>query len=369
MNGNLALTNGRIFTEYDTWDDRALLIADGFIVDVVPADGIPDGYRQVNAQGGTICPGLIDLQIYGSGDDLFSAELSKESLHRIDQRLLKQGCTSWMPTLATNSLAVFKEAIAVFQDAQSPVALGLHLEGPFLNPAKRGAHPAELIIQADVALLADLLAEQDVVKIMTIAPELMQADCISYLLEKGIKLTAGHSTATFAEANRAFDQGVTMVTHLWNAMSAFHHREVGLPGAAMLHDKASASIIVDGIHVDYEAVKVAKEMMAERLFLITDAVASCQKGIYQHILNQDHYTLPDGTLSGSALSLLQAVKNCVQQVGIDLAEALRMATLYPARLIDRQDIGNLRPGSRANVLVFNDEFEVQQLVFQGELLS
>ena len=120
MNGNLALTNGRIFTEYDSWDDRALLIADGFIVDVVPADAIPEGYTQVNAQGRTICPGLIDLQIYGSGDDLFSAELSKESLHRIDQRLLKQGCTSWMPTLATNTLAVFKEAIAVFQDAQSP---------------------------------------------------------------------------------------------------------------------------------------------------------------------------------------------------------------------------------------------------------
>ncbi len=366
MNQNLAFTNGRIFSEHQIWDQHALLISGDRIVDIVPKQDIPNDFEINDVGGAIICPGLIDLQIYGTDTDLFSAELSVESLNRIDQKLLKQGCTSYMPTLATNTLEVFAEAIAVFKEAKSQVALGLHLEGPFLNPAKRGAHPEELIIQATKPLLQSLLAEQDVVKIMTIAAERMDQECIDYLLELGVQLTLGHSTATFQQATHAFDNGIGMVTHLWNAMSPFHHREVGIPGAVFSHGSASASIIVDGIHVDYQAVRLSKELMGDRLFLITDAVAACNKGVYQHVFNGDHYVMPDGTLSGSALSLLQAVKNCVHHVGIALDEALRMATCYPAKLIGRADLGNLNQNSVANVLVFNADFEVQQVVFQGE---
>ena len=184
-----------------------------------------------------------------------------------------------------------------------------------------------------------------------------------------ILLSAGHSNATFEEAKLSFDKGIKTVTHLWNAMSPLHHRNVGLPGATYIHSSVYASIIVDGIHVDYEAVKISKEIMKQRLFLITDAVAKCEKDIYHHILNGDHYVLPDGTLSGSALTMLKAVQNCVQKVNIPLDEALRMATLYPANLIDRQDLGRLDEGSVANVLVFDADFNVDAVYFKGKLVE
>ncbi|MGV6944586.1 N-acetylglucosamine-6-phosphate deacetylase [Sphingobacterium kyonggiense] len=369
MKLKLAYSNGKIFDAYSIHEGKALLINNGHIEGIVPENKIPGDYQIRDVQGANICPGLIDLQIYGTGVDIFSSELTKESLLRIDQQLLAQGCTSYMLTLATNTLEVFEEAIRVFRDTKTRAALGLHLEGPFLNPKKRGAHPAELIQQATLPILKGLLdGNSDVVKMMTIAPELVEQDCVDYLNEQHILLSAGHSMATYSEATNAFNHGVPTTTHLWNAMSPLQHREVGLPGAVFNHATACASIIVDGIHVDYEAVKISKKAMQERLFLITDAVAACQKGIYQHILNEDHYVLPDGTLSGSALTLLQAVKNCVEKADIPLDESLRMATLYPSRLINREDLGTLEVGTVANVLVFDENFKVKTVVLEGEEL-
>lgn len=367
MKHKLALINGRIFTEFQIFEQHALLIDSDRIAGIVPQDELPEGFEILDVKGANISPGLIDLQIYGTGEDLFSAELTVDSIHRIEQNLLKQGCTSFVLTLATNTLELFNQAIAVFEEAKPKVALGLHLEGPFLNAAKRGAHPAELIQKASLELLGSVVeGKEHIVKMMTIAPELTDQECIDYLNDKGVLVTAGHSAATYKEATHAFDHGVPAVTHLWNAMSPLHHRDVGLPGAAFNHDEVCASIIVDGIHSDFETIKISKELMGERLFLITDAVAKCDKGIYQHVFNHDHYTMPDGTLSGSALTMLKAVENCVKKVGISLEESLRMATLYPARLFGRHDLGNLNSGSIANVLVFDQDFQVQQVVFQGE---
>src|SRR5690606_28050082 len=171
--------------------------------------------------------------------------------------------------------------------------------------------------------------------------------------------------ATCQEGVDGFEAGIKAATHLWNPMSPFHHRDVGLPGAVFTHPKAVASIIVDGVHVDFAAVKLSKQLMGERLFLITDAVATCNKGIYRHRLEGDHYVLEDGTLSGSALSLLKAVKNCIEKVDISLDEAIRMATLYPTRLIGRDDIGSFRIGAKANILVFNADFEVESVNVEG----
>lgn len=367
MKRNIALINGIIYSEYDIFRDKALLISGPTIRGIVDISDIPDGYEQVDVGGSHICPGLIDLQIYGSGESLFSAELTIDSLHKIECHLLEQGCTSFYLTLATNTLEVFRRAMAVFEEAAPKVAMGLHLEGPFLNAAKRGAHPQELIVEPQVSVLEELFAEHgDAVKMMTIAPENVSEACVRFLLERGVLLSAGHSNATREEAMAAFDTGVRAVTHLWNAMSPLHHRNVGVPGATFLHPSVCASIIVDGIHVDFEAVKLSKQLLRERLFLITDAVASCNKGIYKHVLNGDHYVLPDGTLSGSALTLLKAVENCVSRVDIALDEALRMATLYPADLIGRKDIGRLAEGTVANVLVFSSTFEVESVYFMGE---
>lgn len=363
----VALVNGKIFNGEIFLEGHALLIVDDKIKGIVSMHALTKEYEQIDVDDAYISPGLIDLQIYGTGGDLFSADLHESTLQRIENNLLDQGCTSFMLTLATNTLEVFKEAINVFLSAKPKVALGLHLEGPFLNSAKRGAHPQELIIEGTPERITDLLEDSgDVVKMMTIAPELMANESIAYLLGRGVVLSAGHSAATFEQGTAGFNKGIQTATHLWNAMSPLHHRDMGLPGAVSAHSNARASIIVDGIHVDYNVVKLSKKLLGERLFLITDAVAKCDKGIYQHILKDDHYVLPDGTLSGSALTLLQAVANCVKYVCIPLEEALRMATVYPAQVIKRTNIGNFNEGSLANVVVFDASFQVTTVFFHGQ---
>ncbi|GHE46647.1 N-acetylglucosamine-6-phosphate deacetylase [Sphingobacterium griseoflavum] len=365
-NQKIALVNGRIFNGDDVFLGHGLLMDAGRIQGIFPMRAIPQDYLQVDVERGHISAGLIDLQIYGTGNDLFSAELSMDSLDRIERNLIMQGCTSFMLTLATNSIAVLHKGIEIFKDWQPKAALGLHLEGPFLNKAKGGAHPAKYMLEPSLENMEELLRDaQGVVKMMTIAPELIDQAVVKELRRRGILLSAGHSAASFQEANEGFSSGIQAVTHLWNAMSPFHHRDTGLPGAVFQHDKVKASIIADGVHVDFQALKLSKKLLGDRLFLITDAVATCDKGPYQHVRKIDHYTLPDGTLSGSALTLLQAVGNCVVQADIALEEALRMATSYPAELLGRSDIGNLNTGSSANVLVFDAEFGVQQVYMGG----
>lgn len=367
MKSKIALTNGIIFTGNDTLTHKALLIAGESIQGIVDESNIPEEFDIIDVGGKNISPGLIDLQIYGAAGSLFSAELTADSINKIEQTLLREGCTSFYLTLATNTLEVFKEAIAVYNSTSSEVALGLHLEGPFLNPIKRGAHPEELIIEGSESIMEDLLAEDEsAVKMMTIAPELMRSECIQYLQRKGILISAGHSNATYQEAYNSFDAGVKTVTHLWNAMSPLHHRNVGLPGATYNHHSVHASIIADGIHVNFETIKISKVMMGERLFLITDAVTSCDKGIYKHVINKDHYVLPDGTLSGSAVTMIKSIENCVKYADISLDEAIRMATLYPANLIKRKDLGRLEQGALANILVFDDAFQVNSVFFKGK---
>lgn len=366
MNKNIALHNGTIYSGYDVLHRKSILLKEGKIEAIIEEDRIPDHYEKYDLAGAYVCPGLIDLQIYGTGTDLYSADLTSACIGRIEDNLLKQGCTSFYLTLATNSIQLFQQAIAVFQATSRKTALGLHLEGPFLNAKKRGAHPAELVIPISKPILEELFFEaNDVVKIMTVAPELADVESLAFLQDRNVLISAGHSNATFEEATASFDQGITAVTHLWNAMSPLHHRDAGLPGATFQHDKICASIIVDGIHVDYEAVKISKRIMGERLFLITDAVASCNMSTYQHILHDDHYVLPDGTLSGSALTLLKAIANSVQKVGIPLDEAIRMATLYPARLMNLTHLGELKAGYCANITVFDADFEVKAVFLAG----
>lgn len=362
-----ALVNGRIFNGDTIFLDHALVMQGDRIHGIFPEYALPENVDRVDMHQANVCAGLIDLQIYGTGKDLFSADLTVECIRRIEKSLLAQGCTSFMLTLATNTLSIFKEGIRAFQEAQPRASLGLHLEGPFLNPAKRGAHPAELILNPTPDHIYDLFSEDSgTVKMMTVAPEIMDDVCIRLLLERGILLSAGHSAASFRQGMQGFSKGIRAATHLWNAMSPLHHRDTGLPGAIFADHNVAVSIIVDGIHVDYEAVKFSKRMLGRRLFLITDAVGACDNGIYQHVFKEDHYVLPDGTLSGSALTLLQAIENSVTKVGIPLDEAIRMATLYPAQVIGRTDIGHLGRDAVANVLVFDEDFQVKTVYFEGE---
>lgn len=362
----IAIINGILLNATDPRVGTAVLITGDRIDALVPEAEIPSEYIHWDAQGHYISPGFIDLQIYGGGGVLFAEEPSAERLQTMADALVHSGTTGFYLTLATNTFDILKKSIEVAQRAVHPAFMGLHFEGPFLHPDKRGAHPTSCLQQPDIEVFRDLLAHAaGTVKMMTIAPELFNPEQIAYLRDAGILLSAGHSTATFEEATQSFAAGISAVTHLFNAMSPLNHRASGLPGAVFLSEQVCASIIVDGIHLSYETVAISKKIMGERLFLITDAIAPSSSGTYHHRLNGDHYVLPDGTLSGSALTMMDAVKNSVRHVYIPLEEAIRMATSYPARLIGAQDQGQIAAGFLANLTVFDADYQIKQVFLHG----
>lgn len=320
-----------------------------------------------------VVPGFIDLQIYGAGGRLFSAEPTVESLAIIEDDLLKKGTTGFLACMATNTPEVFNECIKAAKVHRSTAknCLGLHLEGPFLNPKRLGAHVPEFVRKASLDEIKALLDFGDgVIKMMTIAPELQDDEVISYLLDNGVVISLGHSNATYEEATNAYNKGVQTTTHLFNAMSPIHHREPGIPTAIFNHNKAVASIIVDGRHVDFEVVKFAKKLLKDRLFLITDAVTECNNGPYQHVKSGDKFVMPDGTLSGSSLTMLQAVKNCIEHCDISFLEAINMATKYPAKLIGIEKLtGEIAINKSADLLVLDENLNLKEVIFKGEKIS
>ncbi|MCX2475485.1 N-acetylglucosamine-6-phosphate deacetylase [Pedobacter sp. MC2016-05] len=320
-----------------------------------------------------LVPGLIDLQIYGAGGKLFSAEPTVEALRVMEDDLLKKGTTGFLACMATNTPEVFHACIATAKEYRSSARnlLGLHLEGPFLNPKRLGAHVPEFVRRATLDEIKELLDFGDgVIKMMTIAPECNDEKVISYLIDNGVVVSLGHSNATFEQANAAYNMGMHTTTHLFNAMSLIHHREPGIPTALFNHNRAMSSIIVDGQHVDFEIVKFAKTLLKERLFLITDAVTECNTGPYQHIKRGEKYVMPDGTLSGSSLTMLQALKNCVEYCDIALSEAINMATVYPAKLIGIENLtGKIVSGGDANLVIIDNDLNLKQVFFHGEEVS
>lgn len=320
-----------------------------------------------------VIPGFIDLQIYGAGGKLFSAEPTVESLTVMEDDLLKKGTTGFLACIATNTSEVFNECIKVAKEHQSIAknCLGLHLEGPFLNPKRLGAHVPKFVRKASLDEIKALLDFGDgVIKMMTIAPELQDDEVIQYLLDHEVVVSLGHSNATCEQATNAYNKGIQTTTHLFNAMSPIHHREPGIPTAVFNHDKAMASVIVDNQHVSFEVVTFSQKLLRERMFLITDAVTECSTGPYQHKFVGDKYVMPDGTLSGSSLTMLQAVKNCVEHCHITLKDALKMATEYPAKLIGCDKIfGRIAVGMEANLLVLDEALNIKEIIFNGNSLS
>jgi N-acetylglucosamine-6-phosphate deacetylase len=364
----IAITNCKFFKEGRLITNATILIADGLITAITGGE-VPSGYAITDAQGSYVSPGFIDLQIYGSGGNLFSAYPTVETLSQMDNDLISKGTTSFLACLATNSLEVFTEAITAAK-AYRPDArgfLGLHLEGPFLNPKRLGAHPVKYVHKATLEEVKRLLDDADgVVKMMTLAHELQDDEVIRYLLDQGIVLSLGHSDANFEQANKAFASGFTTTTHLFNAMPPIHHRNPNLPVAILNHPSVRASIIADGEHVDFEMLKMSHKMMKERLFLITDAVTACEIGPYRHRLENGRYVMPDGTISGSNITLRDAVSNCVNHCSIPLSEALDMASANPAAVLNLQDkLGTLAPGKTASLLLLSDEFVLQKVFIEG----
>lgn len=350
---------------------QAVLIQGNTILDVIPESAIPTDASRVDLNGSFLAPGLMDVQIYGSGGMLFGGSPSVEALQQMEEDLLSQGTTGFYATVATNSDAIVKQAIEAakaFRPHSKGVFQGLHLEGPYLNAKRKGAHPAEYIKKATLAevraWVEDAAGE---LKIMTIAPELQDQEVIDYLEAQGVILSCGHSNATYEEASKFLTRPIHAATHLFNAMPPLHHREPGL-AAAIFEQKPYASIIVDGIHVDFAMVRLAKKLLGDKLFFITDAVTEATEGVYQHVFKGDRYTMPDGTLSGSSLTMLKSVQKAVERAGIPLAEAVNMAALYPAELTRQSDLkGRVEKGHFADFVVFDKTYSVQHVSFKGTM--
>ena len=323
-------------------------------------------FDMIDCEHNWVVPGFIDLQVYGGNGILFSDNPTVETLGKLVSSCLAGGTTSILPTIATNSFEVILksiDAVKLYIRQNKGGVLGIHLEGPFLNPSKKGAHLEKYIIKPNPEIIKQLVDKsQGVIKIMTVAPECCDDEVLDYCTRNGILLSAGHSEATYEEGRRFLAKN-KLVTHLFNAMSLLHHREPGLPGALFASEHAYASIVADGYHVHFDMVNLAKKILGERLFLITDAVAE-SNGVYPHLLKKDRYVLPDGTLSGSALTMIRAVQNCVEKAGISPGEAFRMASLYPARALDL-NLGTLQFGMPADFLVVTKNFELKSVFKDG----
>jgi N-acetylglucosamine-6-phosphate deacetylase len=360
-----------LFTGQEIQTGKAVLVKEGTIVDIVPAADIPADYRVRELSGYMLAPAFIDLQIYGGNGSLFSAEMTTESLEAVYEYCLQGGCTQFMITMATNSIEKFVRGLEVarqYRNNGGKGLLGVHLEGPYINPAKKGAHIEKFIKKPTLEELEHLLHKgRDIFKMMTLAPEQCDRACIELLLRHGIVVSTGHSNATYEEAIDGFYQGIPAATHLFNAMSPLQGRQPGVVGAIYDHNDVRCSIVCDGVHVDFASVRISKKIMQDRLFFITDAVTEVQYGEYIHVFKGDRYTLPDGTLSGSALTMLQAVRNGVGKAGIPLPEALRMASLYPATVIGQQTRrGVIQPGAAADLILLDEQLNLLQVIVEGE---
>jgi N-acetylglucosamine-6-phosphate deacetylase len=361
-------SNPVIYTGNEVIAGKGVLIKNNLIVDIIDSGSIPTDCEIIDCSGLNIAPGLIDLQIAGGGGFLFSSFPTADAIDKIAASIVSTGTTSFLIVLPTNSMDVYLKAIEAIKTHPHPAIPGLHFEGPWINMAKRGAHSVDHIQKPDLQEIEKLLKVADgVIKMITVAPELCSRDMIRLMRDNGVVVCAGHSNATFMEAREGFDSGIQSVTHLFNAMSILHHRDPGLPGAVFEMENISASIIADGIHVDYNTISIAKKLMKERLYLVSDAVEESNSGAVQHIRKADRFVLPDGTLSGSALTMMQAVKNCVEKVGISIDEALRMGSTYPARLMGFSDVGKIKGGYKADLVVFDKDFEIKEVFKGGEM--
>jgi N-acetylglucosamine-6-phosphate deacetylase len=356
----------KLFTG-DAWlYDHAVTVANGIIekvtpVSSLPADAIPEYFPE-----SFLAPALIDLQIYGAHKKLFAVYPDVNSLYALNDYCCAGGAAYCLPTVATNLPDVFYKCIDAIKDYWNEGGegvLGLHIEGPWINSIKRGAHIESFIHSPTIEEAKELLQYgKDVIKMITLAPEVCSREVIDLVQSYGVVISAGHSNATYKQAIQGFDYGIRTATHLYNAMSSLQHREPGLVGAVFNDERVRCSIIADGHHVDYEAIRIANKLMGERLFAITDAVTETTEGHYQHYLAGDKYEAA-GILSGSALTMNKALRNMVSYAGIELERALRMCSFYPAKVMGLEtELGKIEEGYKAKMIVLNKTLELVKMI-------
>ncbi|OPX89977.1 MAG: N-acetylglucosamine-6-phosphate deacetylase [Pelotomaculum sp. PtaB.Bin013] len=374
-----AINNCKVYTGKNLLVDKAVIIDSNKIVDIISPFNLPAGISEINLGGLSIAPGFIDIQVNGGGGCLFNEEPSVSVICKIYEAHKRFGTTNFLPVLLSNSRDKMMAAVKSVKyclDKKLHGILGLHLEGPFINRKKAGVHNNKYIRTLNAEELNDLIkaAGSKVLKLLTVAPEFIPPDYLRMLSGAGVLLSAGHSDITYDEAIKCFENGITCVTHLFNAMSQLSGREPGLAGAALQAKNVWAGIIADGFHVHYAAIDIAKRIKGRKLFLTTDAMPPVGKasrnfmlGDYVIQCRDGKCTTETGVIAGSVLDMATAVRNCIYEIGIPIEEALRMASTYPAEFLGMGcELGKIEPGYNANLVIFDDQVEVKGVVVNGK---
>ncbi|MEH3038245.1 MAG: N-acetylglucosamine-6-phosphate deacetylase [Sphingomonas adhaesiva] len=373
-----ALTGARIVLPDGVAEGHALLIDGARIRDIVPDAAIRTGIGRVDLGGGWLLPGFIDTQVNGGGDVLFNDAPTVEGIRAIAAAHRCYGTTGLLPTLISDRPAVVDAAIAAGEAAlaaQVPGVLGLHIEGPHLNPAKKGIHDAGVFTAIDDAVIARLTAPTAGVRLVTIAPELTDDAAIRALAAARVIVAAAHSMADYDRTRAAIRAGLAGFTHLFNAMTGLASRAPGMVGAALEDRGTHFGLIVDGVHVHPATCRVALAARgADGVMLVTDAMPPVGGSAGGFTLMGQAIRVvdgtcrgPDGTLAGSALSMAQAVRNAIDLMDCSIVEASRLASGNPAAFLRMADVrGAIRPGLMADLVHWNDERRVTATWIAGE---
>ena len=357
-----AITAAEIFDGTRSHADHAVVIEHGRVADVLPRAQLGAGLRIEQLADGMLAPGFVDVQVNGGGGVLLNDAPTTEGVAKICNAHARFGTTSLLPTLITDTPEVTARAVAAVKQAMAdgmPGCIGLHLEGPFLSPERHGAHDAQLIRQMSDADVDAILAMAIDTLLVTLSPERVPPRIIRRLADAGVIVSLGHSNATYDQIMAAADAGARGITHIYNAMSPLTHRAPGVVGAALDSGALWCGLIADGHHVHPAAIGIALRAKRQpgRIFLVTDAMSTVGSDIQEFDLNgrrirrQDGVlVLEDGTLAGSDLDMMSAVRFLVQKMKLGLPEALRMAATYPAQFLGRADIGRIEKGARADLV-------------------
>ncbi len=374
----VALINGRILRDTGLVDGQCVLLEGQQILDIVDAsDPRCQNAERYDLGGQLLLPGFIDSQVNGGGGVLFNDAPTVEAIRAIGSAHRKFGTTGFLPTLISDDLDVVARAIQAVQaaiEAGVPGVLGIHIEGPFLNAERKGVHDPAKLRELDASALGLLTSLKGGKTLVTLAPEMTTPDIIQHLARAGVVVSAGHSNATYTEIVTALRHGLTGFTHLFNAMSQLTGREPGVVGAALDDPSSWCGIIVDGAHTNPVVLRIALRCKPHnRFMLVTDAmpgVGTDQKSFNlqgRPITVSGYLCLDeDGRLAGSNIDMASCVRNAVSLLGLPLAEAVCMASRYPAEFLGMgQRIGRIAPGYHAHLVLANDRLEVLETWIDG----
>jgi len=373
----VAFINGRVLTDAGLEEGLTVVTGSAHIASVTRDSRAANNAEKIDLDGKLLLPGFVDIQVNGGGGVLFNDKPTVDSIEAIGRVHRQFGTTAFLPTLVSDDLSVVDEAISATRDAIAagvPGVLGIHIEGPFLNEERKGVHDASKIRYLDEEAFRLLTRPTGGKTLLTLAPEKTTPRMIRALTEAGVVVSAGHSNATYTEVRAALDSGLTGFTHLFNAMSPITVREPGVVGAALDDQDSWCSIIVDGHHVDPVVLRLAMRCKRrDRFVLVTDAMPSVGSDEKSFSLLGRTITVSngvcigeDGTLAGSNIDMATAVRNTVHLLGSGIADAVRMASHYPAEFLGlSHKFGRIAATYRANLAVVDDDLNVLETWVDG----